>query len=101
MPPWGIGWTDGQRIAPTVSSAEGQLLFFWCLVPGRPHLGMVNLGSGDVELKELFKIDQVLDMACSLTVGTFSCRPCNTARATSTATTLSPTTTPPLAGPVR
>ena len=30
-----------------------------------PHLGIVNLGTGEVDLKELFQIDQVLDMACS------------------------------------
>ena len=44
---------------------EGQLLFFSVDLKGAPHLGTVNLGTGDVELKELFQIDQVLDMTCS------------------------------------
>ena len=44
---------------------QGQLLFFSVDLKGAPHLGIVNLGTGEVDLKELFQIDQVLDMACS------------------------------------
>lgn len=44
---------------------QGQLLFFSVDLRGAPHLGIVNLGTGEVDLKELFQIDQVLDMACS------------------------------------
>ena len=44
---------------------QGQLLFFSVDLKGAPHLGIVNLGTGEVGLKELFQIDQVLDMACS------------------------------------
>ena len=43
----------------------GQLLFFSVDLKGGPHLGVLNLGTGVMDLKELFQIDQVLDMACT------------------------------------
>lgn len=41
---------------------EGKILAFATELRGAPMLGLVNLRTGDTELRELFQIDQVLDM---------------------------------------
>ena len=44
---------------------QGKTLAFATELKGAPYLGLVNMRTGDTELRELFKLDQVLDMACS------------------------------------
>ena len=44
---------------------EGRTLAFSTELRGAPHLGLVSMRSGDVQLRELFKLDQVLDMSFS------------------------------------
>ena len=44
---------------------KGKSLAFATELRGAPRLGLVNLQTGEVDLRELFKIDQVLDMAYS------------------------------------
>lgn len=44
---------------------EGKTLAFATELTGAPYLGLVNMRTGDTELRELFKLDQVLDMAFS------------------------------------
>ncbi len=44
---------------------QGKTLAFATELKGAPYLGLVNMRTGDTELRELFKLDQVLDMAFS------------------------------------
>ena len=65
-PRWATGWTGWTTnciLGWPGASGPAPVLFGG--LEGCPHLGIVNLGTGEVDLKELFQIDQVLDMACS------------------------------------
>lgn len=44
---------------------QGKTLAFATELRGAPFLGLVNMRNGETELRELFKLDQVLDMAFS------------------------------------
>ena len=44
---------------------KGRTLAFATELRGAPHLGLVSMKTGEVQLRELFKIDQVLDMSYS------------------------------------
>ncbi len=45
--------------------SEGKTLAFSTELKGAPYLGLVNMRNGDTELRDLFKLDQVLDLAFS------------------------------------